>query len=817
MKKISFLFFLLFTFGLKAQLVINEVSSSCNANVVSDDNGKSQDWVEIYNPTASPVNASGFYLTDKIASPLKWQMPNISIAAGGFMRVFCSGENRINGTWIHTNFKLDRAGDNIYIFNASSAQVDNMIFGDLELNHSYGRSPDGSATKGIFTAPTPGSSNTGIISAGYCPTVTVSLARGFFSSAQSLTLTCPGYNIRYTTDGSEPNATSILYTGPVSVTVTKVYKAKSFPMSGTLLPGRTITRSVFIGETQMGNLPVVSISMDPNDFNTVYYTTNYSSNYYPVRIGHIEYFKNEKKFSFETDFDLRLHGTTSTNLAQKGLRLSCKSEYNDPSMKDTLFPWDKPSIKKFDEINLRHDQGGGGIWDPYASQLASTLNVDYLAYRPCIVFVNGQYWGEYQMRESGNTDYIADNHPGVKKDSVDLLRQNLNWSTYTNSLVALDGSDTAFFNNVATINAMNPATTAFYNFFKTKFDEKSWFDYFISEIYVGNTDWLGANSGIINNIKLWKSQKPGGKWRYILYDCDYSIGIQTPSTDVIPYLLSPGTLNYHGQIFKQVMQNPTYKTYFINRFADLLNTRYQPNEANPVAIAMRDSLNPIIQRHLTRWGSTTYSQWQGYWTTYWIGSAAQRFAPLRNHIQSNFGMLAQVTTTFEVYPANAGTILLNTINPQTYPWTGVYFNGAPITVKPKAAPGFIFDHWESTDLGMNNLNDSNSVNLNSAQVVKLFFVPDGIGINEINNSVVKAIYPNPCNGVLKIQCKDDNAELRLFNVSGMKLNEKKVSSAKNETDISFLMTALADGIYFLEVRTEGGIYFEKIILNGNTD
>jgi hypothetical protein len=802
----------------KAQLLINEVSASCNTVIIADDNANNQDWIEIYNPTAGPVNASGFFITDNVLTPLKWQLPNVTIGPNGFMRVFCSGENRVSGVYYHSNFKLDRAGDQIYIFNSSSVQVDNLIYGNLDQNHSFGRSPDGSATTGIFTAPTPNASNTGTIATGYCPPVVFSLNRGFYSGAQSLSLTCPGYTIRYTINGSEPTGSSSLYVAAISINTAVVVKAKAFPVSGPVIPGLTLTRSYFINETQMGYIPIVSISMNQTDFNTIWNTTNYSSNYYPEKIGHIEFFKNRTKFAFESDINLKLHGTTSTSwLSQKSMRLTNESEYNNPSIKDTLFPVDKPTVKKFDGFNLRHDQGGGGIWDPYATQLASKLNVDYLAYRPCIVFVNGQYYGEYGLREIGSEDYIEVNHPTmVNKDSLDLLRQNYDWSTSTNSLVALEGSDTAFFNHLNQINTITPNTQIFYNYFRSKFDEKSFFDYFISQIYVGNTDWGGYNGNPINNTKIWRSHRPGAKWRYILYDCDYSIGIQTPSTDIMPSLLSPSAINYSGQLFKRVTMNSTYKTYFINRFADLLNTHYQPASAQLIGYTMRDSLDAVIQRHLLRWGSTTYPQWQGFWTTYWGGSAAPRLLQLRNHIQTDFAMTAQVTTTFEVYPAGAGTVMLNTIQPPTYPWSGVYYNGAPITIKSKAATGYVFDHWESTDLGMNNQVDSNTFNLNSSQVIKLFFASNvGIKTNAVVDDNV-SVFPNPAGDQLFISAKGDEVKrISLYNSTGALIRQKEVEGISSYEDVSEMITDISAGVYIAVVETGKGRYHKKLVLNGN--
>jgi len=797
-----------------AQLKINEVSASCNDLILVDDNGSSQDWIEIFNPTITPVLASNFYLSDNASVTDKWQMPAVMIPAGGFLVVYASGEDRVSGAFYHSNFNIGRSGDDVHIFSSTGSLISSLTYGDLDLNHSYGPKPDGSAVLGVFDIPTPGASNNGSTqSAGYCPAVAFSVNGGFFSTAQTVALTCPGYDIYWSLDGSIPTTgTGFLYAGPINVPATQAIKARAFPSSGTLLPGPIKCETYFIAETDLGNAPVLSITLDPADFLTVYYATNYATNYFPQGMAHLEYYKNQNAFLFETDFDLKLHGTTTTTLPQKGLRVLCRGEYHKPSIKDTLFPYDKAYIQQFDGFNLRHDNGGGAAWDPYSTSLMSTLDVDYLAYRPCIVFINGTYWGEYQLRETGNEAYIEGNHPEVNKDSVDLLRHNYDWSTATNDLVALAGSDTGFFNQLGVINALDPTTTTFHDYFAGHFDTSNFFDYFISEIYVGNTDWLVS---LINNVKLWRDQSPVSKWRYILYDLDYAIGIQTPGTDIFPDLFAPAPINYHAQIFSQVVQNPGYKNYFINRFADLLNTRFLADSANAVAIAMRDTLDPIIQRHLATWGSTSYSTWLGWWDTYWIGTAGPRQTALRNHIESNFSMNQQVNVTFEVYPAGAGSVLLNTINPQIYPWNGVYFDGEAIHIASSANAGYAFDHWESTVPGLDPDIDAQSVNLNGDYTIELHFTSTA-GIPE-NDTDGISVYPNPSTGKVFISHDAfvvENVQLAVYCQDGKKVSERTTLNISGaSTDISFLFGGCVDGLYLLEIISDEERSFKRVVIS----
>ena len=131
MKKITpffiTLFLLLLTNSVTSQgIVINEILTS-NTTVNQDEDGTYQDWVELYNSGATAVNLTGFGLTDDALLPYKWIFPNISLASGQYLLVWCSDKNRTNlSTPLHTNFKLSSAGDVVILTNTSGTTVDSV-------------------------------------------------------------------------------------------------------------------------------------------------------------------------------------------------------------------------------------------------------------------------------------------------------------------------------------------------------------------------------------------------------------------------------------------------------------------------------------------------------------------------------------------------------------------------------------------------------------------------------------------------------------------------------------------------------------------
>ncbi|MBK9013606.1 MAG: lamin tail domain-containing protein [Saprospiraceae bacterium] len=148
-------------FELSAQVRINEVCAS-NLSGLTDGDGDREDWFELYNSGPTAVNLSGWFLSDDPADPQKWVIPNgQTIAAGAYRTIFCSSKDKIDGTFLHTNFKITQTkSESVVLTMANGTTADTYTFGiPNQANHSYGRTPNGSPTWKIYTTPTPGANN----------------------------------------------------------------------------------------------------------------------------------------------------------------------------------------------------------------------------------------------------------------------------------------------------------------------------------------------------------------------------------------------------------------------------------------------------------------------------------------------------------------------------------------------------------------------------------------------------------------------------------------------------------------------------------
>jgi hypothetical protein len=140
-------------------LYINEFMAS-NETSFADESGDFDDWIEIYNGSASPVWMGDKFLTDNLDNPDKWQFPDIMIPEGGFIVVWAD-EDEGEGP-LHTSFKLSAGGEEIGIFdNAASgfATIDTYIYSEQTTDVSEGRNPDGGNEWKFYQSPTPGVSN----------------------------------------------------------------------------------------------------------------------------------------------------------------------------------------------------------------------------------------------------------------------------------------------------------------------------------------------------------------------------------------------------------------------------------------------------------------------------------------------------------------------------------------------------------------------------------------------------------------------------------------------------------------------------------
>ena len=142
-------------------IVINEFMASNSTTVADPDGGEYDDWVEIYNTADTAVALTGFFLTDNLNNPTKWQFPDTIISGKSFMLLWAD-EQAAQGP-LHMSFKLGASGEQLGLFAPQSQgtiPVDTLSFGPQTTDVSFGRAPDGGAIWQLFDKPTPGTPNT---------------------------------------------------------------------------------------------------------------------------------------------------------------------------------------------------------------------------------------------------------------------------------------------------------------------------------------------------------------------------------------------------------------------------------------------------------------------------------------------------------------------------------------------------------------------------------------------------------------------------------------------------------------------------------
>lgn len=751
LKKICFVLGLLVSVEISvAQIKINEYSVS-NATVgvagptFIDNQGNTPDWIELYNPTASGFNAAGYSLTDDPANISKYTFPSGTIIpANGFLRVWCSGKGTPANSAgnIHTNFSLTQCKGDWIVLLFGALVVDSMQLRKTQATHSRGRVPDGASTWKIFKAPTPNATNVGTSYIDYAPTPVFSLPAGFYSGTQIVSISAmpsASTSIYYTLNGSEPTTASTLYNivSPIPITANTVLRAITVTTSTlNILPSFMETNTYFINETINSQYGVVSISGGA-PLSTLMGGTQIKP------ATHFEYFENNL-FVTETYGTSNKHGNDSWAYAQRGIDFETKDDYGyNNALKSTFFTdWKQglSSRKEFPHVILKaaaSDNYPGDkpakachMRDAFVQTYAfrKGLVLDGRRNRHVLTFVNGQYWGIYELREPFEDTY-TDHYYNQPGDSIDNL-------AFWGGLQIRNGSDTgwvALYNFVMSNSMTNVAN---YNSVNSRLSFSSIIDYMIYNSYVVNSDFINWNSAWWRGRAKLGSKK---KWRYWMWDMDnvYDLGenfsgIPTTGMTADPCAYETtfsgaGPNQGHPDIIKKLMTNPAFKSLYINRYADLLNTAFKCDSIMDHFNHFKGILTPEMPRHIAKWGSSSsnLANWNKNMDTL-QSKIQQRCSYIEKAIVNCYNVTGPYPITVDVDPPGAGEVKLNSIWLPTYVWKGNYFGNVTLTFKESVidTAKYDFDYWEFVNHtpSPNTKKDSVSILLTTSENVIAHFI-----------------------------------------------------------------------------------------------
>jgi hypothetical protein len=553
-----------------AVVIISEfLAAEQNALGLKDEDGELQDWIELYNASATPVNLEGWALTDDPEEPDLWLFPNVTLAAGGRMVVFASMKDRRPTTGnLHTSFKLNAAGEYLGLFNAESPRrvMTELDFPEQRNDYSYGY--DAQNGWQYYQTPTPGAPNGTTTILGVIPKLKPSVKRGTFDAPFTLVITneVPGITIRYTTDGSEPTASNgQLFGDSMVISAMTIFRAVGFKSN--YLPSETLTESyIFLDQvlTQPNNppgfpvgptawsgypsdyemdpevvnapeykdemkaalqaLPIISIAIRPYDLwdvNNGIYTHPTSRGPAWERLCSIEFMAPDGK-DFQENAGLQIQGNAAREPQKQPkhpLRVVFKGDYGASKLEFKMFP-DSP-LETFDTLVLRADFNNSWLhWAPLQRTRAQRIRDAFMKdsmramgdlashNRYCHLYINGVYWGIYDPSERPDGSFAA-GYLGGKKADWDVVNEG----------AAVDGSMNAYNTMVALANV---ADINQYNLMKTYLDMPQFIDYMLLHFYVGHEDW-GLN-------KNWYTMRPkdgSAGFKYVPWDGENILGDAT--------------------------------------------------------------------------------------------------------------------------------------------------------------------------------------------------------------------------------------------------------------------------------------------------
>ncbi len=794
-----------------AQVVINEVCSY-NGTVLEDEDGDEPDWIELYNQGPAAVNLFNYALQAGNSEP--WILPQFTMLPQEFIIIYASGKTRTLPN-LHASFKLSKEGETLTLFNTSGVIADVVSVVPLQLDHSYGRKPDGSASGlGIFNVPSPGNSNQSAVAyTGYVQDPVFSKPAGFYNG-QCLLEISTGNNatIRYTTDGSLPTQASDLYNGSISISSTTVIRASAFSNNSDELPSQIISNTYFLNYNS--ELPVFSISTNPEyfwDWNTGIYVSGPNASpvypYYGANFwqdweipAHIEFFDEKGARKIAQHSGVSIHGGSSNrSKPMKSLRLSNKSKFGGGDFNYRFF--DEKNLDKFKIIVLRNSSGDFNkthFRDGCLHQLMmNNTNIDLDGYQPSVVFLNGIYYGVHNIRERISKYYLEENY-GVDGENVDLLEED--------SLV-IEGSFTAFNAMHDFITTNNMAVAGNFNAASGLIDTESLCDYYIAETFLSNIDWP------YNNIKFWRVREAGAKWRYILIDLDIALGNNgwAPADfDILGRIMGPyGDNNRHVQIFRGMLQNQTFREYFINRYADLVNTLFSTENMEQHILDTRDALEDEMPLHFNKWGNDM-AGWDQEIFQVVMPHLYDRPAFAMEQVKNVFNLEEIVSVELDVWPPAAGKVTINTITPGPLPWKGNYFDGNPVTISVVPNPGFKFMKWVSESIPLNN--DRTMVIKVNPEINNRFTA----WFNNSSQPDQLMVYPNPSNGNFLfgfLSESNDPGTIEIINATGQRVYFRKalpLNAGINKIEMK--VSTLTSGVYMLNLITEQGIKSARLLI-----
>lgn len=664
-----------------SDLIINEIMQSNIDCLVDDINQFPDSWVELYNPTNQIIDLGGYRLGDS-PNPAKAYIlvSGYKIGPGAHHVVYCDKE----GVNHHADFRLDSGKGSIYLFKGEEV-IDKIekFAAQPAPNVAYGREFDGADTWGYQLVPSPNAPNEGGIT-------TVVLGEPVFSTPGrvandpvTLTLSIPsdspeGTVIRYTLDGSEPTEQSAAYTGAIKISDNTVVRAKLM-CKGAISP-RSTTHS-YIFHYQDMTLPIISIVTneeflysDNLGILSSYKQDGELENYmhHWRRPMNLEYFTAEgKKAVINQLGETKVKGNDTRHYLIKSMILYANKRFGTKRFKYEFFPDQKPGIDEYKALEIRN--AGNDCYRAYLRDalaqrmMGEYADLDWQAWQPTVVYINGKYEGILNLRERSDENYVEANYDGL--EDIDMIE---NWK------MVEEGSIDSFLE----FKDFYTETGHTYEEYSKWMDLEEFANYFILNIYYCNIDFPG------NNCMMWRPKAEGGRWRWLCKDLDDALGNIGISHDVdfLDLLYNPE--KYDGlnwaineeatRLFRQLMEVPEFREMFLTRYAVYTGDFLRPDNTIAKMEEMAEILAPEWPKHYEK--NTLHWASQETFMNQIASFVINRDLVVHRQVADFLGLGRPVSVNVRNTDALVGKLVMGGIPLSMDSFIGKIFLGMPVTI-----------------------------------------------------------------------------------------------------------------------------------------
>lgn len=475
-------------------------------------------------------------------------------------------------------------------------------------------------------------------------------------------------------------------------------------------------------------LPIISLSLDP------YYLFDYDSGIYVAGVdfdnwrnanptlnpassnsnadgnynrreeteisGFLDFFHpKESNSTINTQLlGVRIHGGMTRNRPNKSLRLYARSSYGSDQIPNLFFNSTIDAYRRLILRNSGNDSYSTMLRDASIQQILKGTNVETQDYQPSILFLNGEYWGIYNVRERYDLYYFTEKY-GLSEDQIDLL---------TIGGQVIEGTNEAYIDLFSFVENNDLNDLENYNYVKSKIDISNYITYYALNIFIGNTDWPH------NNLDFWRSknisdptkEEHDGRFRWIVYDTDYGLGfekdIESYKFNMVDWVTRE---HWSNSLFNRLISSELFQVDFIQQFSNLLNIHFDSTRIENIIADNKLKIEQEIDEHIDRWSMPEDKQsWHDNINSM-IQFVNKRHKYQWSHLQDYFdlGQINSLTLSDDTL-SNYGWIQINglDLNPHeledigynfSYPWTGRFFEDIPINLVAKADRGYQFSHW----------------------------------------------------------------------------------------------------------------------------